>query len=93
MDPSDPPDTVLSVLLRWVFHFLAGVIFGATPAVFAFGIASMASSVDLWKAAGWAFLIFCLPCGVIFWLIGLWERGRAFYWILKVLGWNLTWWY
>ncbi|HUB68341.1 MAG TPA: hypothetical protein VL981_12725 [Candidatus Methylacidiphilales bacterium] len=93
MDPSEPRDTVLSILVRWTFHFLIGVLFGALPAVAAFGVATMSDSVDLWKAAGWSFLFCCLPVGVICWLLGLWERGRLLYGILKVLDFNFPYWF
>ncbi len=91
--PDDLPDSPSKRLLRWGFHFTLGVFLSLPLAVIAFGVIGLSPTVDLAKAAFWIVLLWCTPCGIIAWLIGLIRRGAILYWFISVLGIPFRFWY
>jgi hypothetical protein len=81
-----PPETMGRRLVRWFIHFVLGVMVGSLPAVLVFAAVSISPTANLLRAAVLVFVGICVPFGLLFWLIGLVDRGRVLYRLLSVLG-------
>jgi hypothetical protein len=73
-------------LLRFCFHFFLGVLIGLFPAVCVLSAITLAPGADVSMIVSMVVLAVCVPCGILFGILGLIGRGRLVYGFLRLLG-------
>lgn len=68
-------------------HFFLGAFLGLVPALIVFSITTMMNpDPDVVKIVGLLLLIFCLPPGLLFVILGFFGNGKIIIGIFRLLG-------
>ena len=80
-----PLSRVQKLILALV-HFGLGAFLGLLPALIGFSCITIAPSANYWEIIGVLLLVFCLPPGVLFIILGLIGRGKIIFGVFRLLG-------
>ena len=69
-----------------LFHFCTGAFLGLFPALIGISLISIAPIASYWDIVGLILLIFCLPLGLLFVILGLIGRGKIILGVFRLLG-------
>ena len=73
-------------LILALVHFGLGAFLGLIPALIGFSCITIAPSANYWEIIGVLLLVFCLPLGFLFAILGLIGRGKIIFGVFRLLG-------
>jgi len=73
-------------VIHAICHFILGALLGLFPTVLVVSTITFAPNANHIGIVGGILLIFCIPSGLIFMLLGLMGRGNIIAGIFKLLG-------